>query len=102
MVKIFFAYIVLFLVGIAGAFVSKKVQLGNLPIYAPILTSALSGIVWGWLSIQSKNLSLMSIIVNVIYSSAFVFGFYLLGEKLTTFQLLGFVISLIGIAIMTS
>jgi uncharacterized membrane protein YeaQ/YmgE (transglycosylase-associated protein family) len=96
------AYLALFLVGMAGSLITKKVQMGSLPMYAPVITSMVSGLIWGWLTLESKNLSLMSIVVNVIYSSAFVFGFYLLGEQLTTFQLLGFVVSLIGIAMITS
>lgn len=102
MAKQTLACFVLFLIGMAGSFLAKKVQLGSLPIYAPIITSMLSGVIWGWLSLHSKNLSLMSVVVNVIYSSAFVLGFYLLGERLTAFQLFGFVVSLIGIIMMTS
>lgn len=95
-------YCLLFLIGVVGAFITKKVQIHDFPIWAPIGPSILSGIVWGWISRKSTNLSLMSVLVDIVYTAAFVFGFFLLGERLTSFQLLGFVVSLIGIAMMAS
>jgi len=39
---------------------------------------------------------------DVIYTAAFVFGFYLLGDRLTPLQVAGFIVSLIGVAMMAA
>lgn len=44
----------------------------------------------------------MSVLFDVIYTAAFVFGFFLLGDRLTPFQIAGFIVSLIGVAMMAA
>jgi len=100
--KLIIPYCVLFLIGVFGSFITKKVQVGTVPVWTPIFPSILSGVVWGYISKNSSNLSLMSVLVDVIYTAAFVFGFFLLGERLTTFQLIGFVVSLVGVGMMAA
>lgn len=95
-------YIALFTTGVVGAYVTKKVQGGILPVWAPIGPSIVSGILWGFIAKASNNLSLMSVLVDVVYTAAFVFGFFLLGDRLTPLQIVGFVISLIGVAMMAA
>ena len=95
-------YAALFATGVFGAYISKKVQGGAFPVWAPIFPSIVSGILWGLITKKSENLSLMSVLVDVIYTAAFVFGFYLLGDRLTTLQLAGFVVSLIGVGMMAA
>jgi drug/metabolite transporter (DMT)-like permease len=95
-------YAALFTTGVIGAFITKKVQVGVFPIWATIGPSIISGILWGLIAKRSHNLSLMSVLVDVIYTAAFVFGFFLLGDRLTPLQLTGFVISLIGVAMMAA
>lgn len=95
-------YVALFMTGVIGAFVTKKVQAELLPIWAPVGPSIVSGILWGLIAKRSHNLSLMSVLVDVIYTAAFVFGFFLLGDRLTPLQLAGFVVSLIGVAMMAA
>ena len=95
-------YASLFILGVIGAHITKKVQSGTFPIWATIGPSILSGVLWGWISRKSQSLSLMSVIFDVVYTAAFVFGFYLLGDRLTTLQLAGFIISLIGVAMMAA
>ena len=95
-------YSALFATGVVGAYISKKVQGGYFPVWAPIGPSIISGILWGLISKKSHNLSLMSVLVDVIYTAAFVFGFFLLGDRLTPLQLAGFVVSLIGVGMMAA
>ena len=95
-------YAALFTTGVIGAFITKKVQGNFFPVWAPIGPSIISGILWGMIAKKSHNLSLMSVLVDVIYTAAFVFGFFLLGDRLTTFQLAGFIISLVGVAMMAA
>lgn len=95
-------YTALFTTGVIGAFVTKKVQSGSLPIWAPIGPSIVSGILWGYISRRSQNLSLMSVLVDVIYTAAFVTGFIILGDRLTPLQIAGFIVSLIGVAMMAA
>jgi drug/metabolite transporter (DMT)-like permease len=95
-------YVSMFITGVIGALVTKKVQVGSLPIWAPVGPSILSGFLWGWISRQSTNLSLMSVLVDVIYTAAFVFGFFLLGDRLTPLQIAGFIVSLVGVVMMAA
>ena len=95
-------YAALFILGVFGAHITKKVQVGSLPIWATIGPSIVSGTLWGWIARRSESLSLMSVLFDIIYTSAFVFGFFLLGEKLTPLQIAGFVVSLVGIAMMAA
>jgi drug/metabolite transporter (DMT)-like permease len=96
------SYFSLFCIGVFGAFITKKVQAGTLPIWAPIGPSIVSGVLWGYISRQSQNLSLMSVLVDVIYTAAFVVGFILLGDRLTPLQIAGFIVSLLGVAMMAA
>lgn len=95
-------YFALFLLGVVGAHITKKIQVGSFPIWATIGPSIVSGALWGWIARRSQSLSLMSVLFDIIYTAAFVFGFFLLGERLTFFQVAGFAISLIGIAMMAA
>jgi drug/metabolite transporter (DMT)-like permease len=102
MKNLIFPYAALFTTGVIGAFITKKVQSGVWPVWSPVGPSIVSGILWGLIAKRSNNLSLMSVLVDVIYTAAFVFGFFLLGDRLTPLQLVGFVISLIGVAMMAA
>lgn len=95
-------YAALFLLGVVGAHVTKKVQVGSLPMWSTIGPSIISGTLWGWIARRSQSLSLMSVLFDIIYTAAFVFGFFLLGERLTPLQLAGFAVSLVGIAMMAA
>jgi len=57
---------------------------------------------WGWIAQRSQSLSLMSVLFDVVYTAAFVFGFFLLGDRLTPLQVAGFAVSLIGVAMMAA
>ena len=95
-------YTILFAVGVVGAFITKKVQSSEWPIWIPIFPSIASGILWGWIAKRSQNLSLMSVLVDVLYTAAFVTGFMILGDRLTSLQIVGFIVSLIGVAMMAA
>ena len=95
-------YVALFTTGVIGAYITKKVQSDVLPIWAPIGPSIISGILWGLIAKRSHNLSLMSVLVDVIYTAAFVFGFFVLGDRLTPLQIVGFIVSIIGVAMMAA
>jgi|694.fasta_scaffold113997_4 drug/metabolite transporter (DMT)-like permease len=102
MKSLFLPYAVLFVIGIVGAFITKKVQASELPIWVPIFPSIASGFLWGWIAKRSENLSLMSVLVDVLYTAAFVIGFMILGDRLTPLQIAGFLVSLIGVAMMAA
>jgi drug/metabolite transporter (DMT)-like permease len=44
----------------------------------------------------------MSVLVDVLYTAAFVIGFMILGDRLTPLQIAGFLVSLIGVAMMAA
>ena len=95
-------YVALFTTGVIGAYITKKVQSDVLPVWAPIGPSIISGVLWGLIAKRSHNLSLMSVLVDVIYTAAFVFGFFVLGDRLTPLQIVGFIVSIIGVAMMAA
>jgi drug/metabolite transporter (DMT)-like permease len=95
-------YTTLFLIGIIGAFITKKVQASEMPVWAPVIPSIASGFLWGMIAKRSQNLSLMSVFVDVLYTAAFVIGFMILGDRLTPLQIAGFLVSLIGVAMMAA
>jgi len=95
-------YVALFTTGVIGAFITKKVQSGILPIWSAIGPSIISGLLWGYIARRSHSLSLMSVLVDVIYTAAFVIGFIILGDRLTYLQIVGFLISLVGVAMMAA
>lgn len=100
--RLILPYFSLFILGVLGAHITKKVQSGTLPIWATVGPSILSGVLWGWIAQRSQSLSLMSVLFDVVYTAAFVFGFFLLGDRLTPFQIAGFIVSLIGVAMMAT
>jgi len=102
MKRLILPYLSLFVLGVLGAHITKKVQSGMWPIWATIGPSILSGMLWGWIARRSQSLSLMSVLFDVIYTAAFVFGFFLLGDRLTPLQVVGFIVSLIGVAMMAA
>jgi len=102
MKRLILPYFTLFVLGVLGAHITKKVQSGTWPMWSTIGPSILSGMLWGWIAQRSKSLSLMSVMFDVIYTAAFVFGFYLLGDRLTPLQVVGFIVSLIGVAMMAA
>jgi drug/metabolite transporter (DMT)-like permease len=95
-------YVSLFCLGILGAFVTKKVQGGSLPIWTTVGPSITSGLLWGYIARRSESLSLMSVLFDVIYTAAFVTGFVILGDRLTPLQIAGFFVSLFGVAMMAA
>jgi len=95
-------YLSLFLTGVVGAYVTKKVQGGTFPVWATVGPSLVSGLLWGAIAKRSLNLSLMSVLVDVVYTAAFVIGFVILGDRLTPLQIAGFVVALLGVAMMAA
>jgi len=102
MKRLILPYFSLFILGVLGAHITKKVQSGTFPIWATIGPSIFSGVLWGWIAQRSQSLSLMSVLFDVVYTAAFVFGFFLLGDRLTPLQIAGFVVSLIGVVMMAA
>lgn len=53
--NLIFFYCILFLIGVFGAFITKKVQIGELPVWTPIFPSILSGVVWDIAASNNSN-----------------------------------------------
>jgi drug/metabolite transporter (DMT)-like permease len=98
---IFWPIIPLFLIGLFGAWLAKQISNGNLPWWLPIIPSVCTGLLWGWVSKRSKDLSLATITFDIVYATAFLTGFFILGDRLSSLQILGVILSLIGVALMS-
>jgi len=90
----------LFLTGLFGAWLAKSISNGTIPWWMPIIPSVGTGLLWGWVSRRTQNLTLATMIFDTIYTGAFVIGFIMLGDKLSTHQVIGVILTLIGIALM--
>lgn len=92
----------LIFVGLGGGYFSKLINRGDAAPWVTIFPSILSGLLWGLMAqSQGVNLSLMSILFDVVYTAAFVVSFVLMGDRLSPIQVAGFVVSLIGVTMMS-
>lgn len=91
----------LFLVGIFGAWLAKGISGGVLPWWLPTVPSVATGLLWGWVSRRSANLSLATVVFDVVYTGAFLAGFLLLGERMNLLQTCGVALALAGVALMS-
>lgn len=91
----------LFLVGIFGAWLAKGISGGALPWWLPTVPSIATGLLWGWVSRRSDNLSLATVVFDVVYTGAFLAGFLLLGDRLSVLQSCGVGLALLGVALMS-
>lgn len=87
--------------GIFGAYLSKRINQGSLPIWWTIIPSLITGFTWGNMVKKHNNLSYLSALFDVVYTAAYVLGFVILGDRLTPMQIVGFIISMIGVALMS-
>lgn len=91
----------LFLVGIFGAWLAKGISGGALPWWLPILPSLGTGLLWGWVSRVSSDLSVATVVFDVVYTGAFLAGFLLLGDRLSVLQSCGILLAMVGVALMS-
>ena len=73
-------WVALFLVGIFGACLAKGVSIGMLPWWIPVVPSLCSGLLWGVESLRSSNLSMSTVVFDVVYTGAFLVGFLVMGD----------------------
>ncbi len=97
----FLAVLPLFLVGLVGAWLAKGISHGDLPWWLPVLPSVGTGLLWGWVSRRSSDLSLATVVFDVVYTGAFLAGFLLLGDRLSLLQSCGVGLALLGVALMS-
>lgn len=91
---------ILFATGLFGSWLAKSISGGALPWWLPIVPSIGTGLLWGWVSRRTTNLTLATMVFDTIYTAAFVIGFVLLGDKLNSHQIMGVILALVGIALM--
>ncbi|NBO56108.1 MAG: hypothetical protein EBU84_16310 [Actinobacteria bacterium] len=91
----------LFLVGIFGAWLAKGISGGALPWWLPTVPSVATGLLWGWVSRRTSNLSVATVVFDVVYTGAFLAGFLLLGDRLNWLQSCGVALALAGVALMS-
>lgn len=96
----FISLAMLFFTGLFGAWLAKGISSGAFPWWLPILPSVGTGLLWGWVSRRTQNLTLATMVFDVIYTGAFVVGFLLLGDKLNSHQAIGLLLTIVGIALM--
>lgn len=98
----FWPYAILAIVttALAGAAISKAINLGALPWYAAVAGSVLSGLAWGFIA-KNKQVSLVyaSVLYDVLYALTYVLFLAATGEKLTPYQVAGVSLSILGIAV---
>ena len=84
------------LVGFLGAVLSKQINLGNLPWWIGIVSSGLSGLIWGWMASQKESIIMSSTLYDVTMAITYVVVLNLLGESITLTQFWGIVLAVVG------
>jgi len=97
----FLVVLPLFLVGLIGAWLAKGISDGSFPWWLPVLPSVGTGLLWGWVSRRCSDLSLATVVFDVVYTGAFLAGFLLLGDRLSVLQSCGVGLALLGVALMS-
>jgi drug/metabolite transporter (DMT)-like permease len=92
--------IYILLISILGARISKEINVGNIPWYSSILTSILSGLVWGWMVSKSKSIIYTSLFYDVVVTVTYIGVLTFLGEQLKPIQIIGIIFGLIGIILL--
>lgn len=84
-------------VGVLGALLSKVINSGGLPWWCILLTSTPTGLVWGWM-LRQKGASLvyLSTLHDVTIAIVYALVFWLLGESLGILQVLGILLAVVG------
>ena len=92
----------IFIAGVFGAIVSKQINLGNLPWWSTVVSATLSGLVWGWMVSQKKNLVYTSVLYDALMAITYILVLIFLGEKLTLIQFLAITLAIVGIILVNS
>ena len=66
------------------------------------LSATLSGLVWGWMVSQKKNLVYTSVLYDALMAITYILVLIFLGEKLTLIQFLGITLAIVGIILVNS
>lgn len=102
-VRLLVLFILLIFVGLGGGYVTKLINRSAAPVWAAMVPSVLSGLLWGFMARQQTglSLSLLSIMYDITYAISYVVVFVMMGDKLTPLQVLGFFVALSGVAMMS-
>jgi drug/metabolite transporter (DMT)-like permease len=87
----------IFINSLIGAYLTKLIQAKAIPWYCTMITGSIAGLIWGYMSTSSKPLIYLSVLYDVLTAITYILVFILLGDKVTTTQFIGIVMSLIGI-----
>jgi len=85
----------------AGAYISSLIAVKKASIFWAVLSSILSGYIWGKMTQLNYQLSYMSILYDVTICLTYLFVFYILGDRLRPLQILGTILSVIGIILIS-
>jgi len=94
-------FIVLSTTAFVGAFVSKQINLGKINMLWALLVSLVVGLQWAWLVKNSTAPIVSAVAFDVVYSTSFVLGFVVLGERMSALQAVGFALTVAGMAMMS-
>ena len=89
------------LVSIGGGMASKQIQGGSMPLWIPAIPALITGLLWGYGSKITGNISRLSIAFDISISVSYMLGLIFMGERLGTTQLLGFLVALVGLIMMS-
>lgn len=91
--------LLIFVNSFIGAFLSKQIKAQIIPWYCTVITGAIAGLIWGYMSTSGKNLMYLSVLFDVLTAVTYIVTFIILGDKITVNQFLGILMSLVGIAL---
>jgi multidrug transporter EmrE-like cation transporter len=91
----------LFMIGMAGSAVARGISYKLIPWWCTIFTSLAASLLWGWTSRTARDLPWASAVFNVISMTGFMIGCTLFGDKLSSSQITGLILTLLGIGLMS-
>jgi hypothetical protein len=91
----------IFINSFIGAYLSKLIKDQTIPWYCTVITGAISGLIWGYMTTSNKNMIYLSVVFDVLTALTYISVFLILGDKLTEVQIIGIIMSVLGIALIS-
>lgn len=88
--------------GILGAWISTKIRAQSFIVWTALLSGNLSLFVWMYLARFSKmTLPVASVLFDIVYNISWIFALVYFGTKVTSTQMIGILLTILGVAFMS-
>jgi drug/metabolite transporter (DMT)-like permease len=85
-----------------GGLISRRIHAGELPWWSAVVPALLGGSAWGWMCRQGQPLVYASLVYDLAATLTYVGFFVATGDRLSLTQGVGVVLSIVGIALVST